>query len=410
MIRRRMTNREAAVKVVKQLRKEGFQALFAGGCVRDMLLARRAKDYDVATDANPDEVIKLFRRTLKVGAKFGVVMVLMGAEQVEVATFRTESGYIDGRHPEIVKFAGAKDDAGRRDFTINGMFYDPVEKQVIDYVGGRGDLKSKIIRTIGAPQQRFGEDYLRMLRAVRFSTELEFGIERKTWRAVCDCAKKISQISGERIAIELEGILTSPNRKDGAKMLLESGLAQSLFEEFDRHQANLGIEVLGRLHEDVDFPLVLSAFFAGFSTTDAMKKCRLLKLSRAQQKHLRFLLKERGRLTDTDISLADLKLLASEPYYEDLYELQQAIQKANSESLKQLHAFKRRVNSLKGRELRPRPLLNGHQLIALGARPGPMVGTLSREMYIAQLSEELQTVNQAKRWVKRWLQKHIDLE
>ena len=405
-----MTNREAAVKVVKQLRKEGYQALFAGGCVRDMLLARRAKDYDVATDAKPDEVIKLFRRTLKVGAKFGVVMVLMGAEQVEVATFRTESGYIDGRHPESVKFAGAKDDAGRRDFTINGMFYDPVEKQVIDYVGGRGDLKSKIIRTIGAPQQRFGEDYLRMLRAVRFSTELEFGIERKTWQAVCDCAKKINQISGERIAIELEGILTSPNRKNGAKMLVESGLAQSLFEEFDRHQANLGIEVLGWLHEEVDFPLVLAAFCAGFSTTDAMKKCRLLKLSRTQQKHLRFLLKERDRLTDKDISLADLKLLASEPYYEDLYELQQAIQNANNKSLKQLHAFKRRVNSLKGCQLRPRPLLNGHQLIALGARPGPMVGTLSREMYIAQLSEELQTANQAKRWVKQWLRKHIDLE
>jgi poly(A) polymerase len=405
-----MTNREAAIKVVKQLRKEGFEGLFAGGCVRDMLLGRRAKDYDVATDARPEEVIKLFRRTLKVGAKFGVVMVLLGTEQVEVATFRTESGYADGRHPVSVEFAGATEDASRRDFTINGIFYDPIERRVIDYVGGRGDLKSKIIRTIGSPQQRFGEDYLRMLRAVRFSTELRFAVERKTWLAVCDYAGRISQISGERIAIELEGILTGPDRKDGAKMLFESGLARAMFEGFGGEEAKFGIEVLGKLRKAVDFALVLAAFFVGFGTPDVMKKCRVLKLSRAQQKHLKFLLKERGRLNDTDISLADLKLLASEPYFEDLYELQRAIQKAKGESLKQLSGFKQRVNSLKGRELRPKPLLNGHQLIALGARPGPMVGVLSREMYIAQLSEELQTGSQAKLWVKQWLERHGDLE
>ena len=405
-----MTNREAATKIVKRLRKEGYEALFAGGCVRDMLLGRRAKDYDIATDAKPEEVIKLFRRTLKVGAKFGVVMVLMGTEQVEVATFRTESGYTDGRHPERVEFAGAKEDAGRRDFTINGMFYDPIEKKVIDYVGGRGDLKSRIIRTIGSAQERFEEDYLRMLRAVRFSTELEFAIERTTWRAVCDYASRINQISGERISIELEGILTSPNRKDGAKMLVESTLARAIFEGFAGNEAKFGIEVLGQLRKDVDFPLVLAAFFAGFGTTDAVGKCRLLKLSRAQQKHLKFLLKERGRLNDSDMSLADLKLLVSEPYFEDLYELQRAIQKAKRASLRYLSAFRQRMKSLKGRQLRPKPLLDGHQLIALGARPGPMVGLLSREMYIAQLSEEIHTPTQAKLWAKKWLEKRCDFQ
>ena len=405
-----MTNHEAATKIVRRLRKEGYEVLFAGGCVRDMLLGRRAKDYDVATDAKPDDVMGLFKRTLKVGAKFGVVMVLMGTEQVEVATFRTESGYADGRHPERVEFASAKEDASRRDFTINGMFYDPIEKRVIDYVGGQGDLKSRIIRTIGSAQERFAEDYLRMLRAVRFSTELEFAVERTTWRAVCDYASRINQISGERISIELEGILTSPNRKDGAKMLFESGLARAMFEGFAGNEAKYGIEVLGQLRKGVDFALVLAALFADFGTTDAMEKCRVLKLSRAQQKHLKFLLKERGTLNDTDISLADLKLLASEPYFEDLYELQRAIQKAKGESLKQLSAFKRRVKSLKGRELRPKPLLNGHQLISLGARPGPMLGVLSREMYIAQLSEEILTVKHAKLWVKLWLERHGDLE
>ena len=140
-----MTNKETAVKIIRRLRKEGYEALLAGGCVRDMLLRRAAKDYDVATNAQPDEVMKLFKRTLKVGAKFGVVMVLVGKEQVEVATFRTESGYADGRHPDNVAFCSAREDAIRRDFTINGMFYDPVGREVVDYVGGQGDLKSRIL-------------------------------------------------------------------------------------------------------------------------------------------------------------------------------------------------------------------------------------------------------------------------
>ncbi|MFC1793885.1 CCA tRNA nucleotidyltransferase [Planctomycetota bacterium] len=194
-----MTNRQAAIKVIKRLQRSGFQALLAGGCVRDMLLGRRAKDYDVATNAQPKDVIELFNRTLKVGAKFGVVIVLIEGQQVEVATFRTETGYTDGRHPGSVEFTTAAEDASRRDFTINGMFYDPLKKEVIDYVDGQADLKSRIIRTIGKPAERFGEDYLRMLRAVRFSTQLSFEIESSTWSAVCRNAKKIAGISGDGI-------------------------------------------------------------------------------------------------------------------------------------------------------------------------------------------------------------------
>ena len=224
-----MTNKQVAIKVIKRLRRSGFQALLAGGCVRDMLLARRASDYDVATNAQPQNVIGLFKRTLKVGAKFGVVIILIEGRQVEVATFRTETGYADGRHPNVVEFAGAAEDAGRRDFTINGMFYDPLQKEVIDYVNGQADLKSQIVRTIGRPAERFGEDYLRMLRAVRFSTQLGFAIESSTWSAICSNAKKIIKISGERIAIELEGILVNPNRSAGASMLFESGFAEAIF-------------------------------------------------------------------------------------------------------------------------------------------------------------------------------------
>ncbi|MHC4555389.1 MAG: tRNA nucleotidyltransferase/poly(A) polymerase family protein [Planctomycetota bacterium] len=146
-----MSNRDAAYKVVRQLHKEGYTALFAGGCVRDRLLNRPAKDYDVVTDAVPEQVTKCFRRTLQIGAQFGVVMVLTGGQQVEVATFRTEGGYQDGRHPDYVEFGSATEDASRRDFTVNGMFYDPITKEVLDFVNGQQDLKKKVLRTIGDP-------------------------------------------------------------------------------------------------------------------------------------------------------------------------------------------------------------------------------------------------------------------
>lgn len=202
-----MTNKSAAIKIVKVLRRNGFVALLAGGCVRDMLLRRIPKDYDVATDARPEKIISLFNRTLKVGAKFGVIIVLLDNCKVEVATFRSEADYIDGRHPQKVRFSDPEGDASRRDFTINGMFFDPIKKMVIDYVDGQTDLKKRIIRTIGLPELRFGEDYLRMLRAVRFSAQLCFKIDSKTFDAICKNAHNITQISGERISMESKGFL-----------------------------------------------------------------------------------------------------------------------------------------------------------------------------------------------------------
>ena len=186
-----MSNRAQALKIVRRLRKEGYQALFAGGCVRDHLLGRAAKDYDVVTDARPDQIVPLFGKTLKIGVQFGVIMVILDGRQVEVATFRTEGGYADGRHPGHVEFVSAKEDAARRDFTVNGMFYDPIAGEVHDFVGGRDDLEKKILRTIGDPRQRFGEDYLRLLRAVRFSVQLDFSIEGQTWEAIREYSGRI---------------------------------------------------------------------------------------------------------------------------------------------------------------------------------------------------------------------------
>jgi len=404
-----MTNKQAATKIVKRLRRKGFQALLAGGCVRDMLLGRRANDYDVATDAQPNDVIRLFERTLKVGAKFGVVIVLIDGRQVEVATFRTETGYADGRHPGLVEFAGAAEDASRRDFTINGMFYDPLQKQVIDYVNGQADLKSKIVRTIGKPAERFAEDYLRMLRAVRFSTQLGFVIEPSTRSAICSNAKNITKISGERIAIELEGILVNPNRAAGASMLFESGLDEAVFPSLSSEQMKFAIDVLGQLRKKVDFALALAGLFAGCTTELAIKNLQVLKLSGSRNKHIKFLLTNRGRLLDERMSLAGLKKILAEPYFWDLYELQRAIQKAKGNGRKSIAALislRKRIKALGEVELRPQPLLNGHDLIRLGAVPGPALGQLAEELYIAQLEGKLQTQKHAEQWVKNWLQKH----
>jgi poly(A) polymerase len=401
-----MTNRQAATGIIKRLQDEDFTALLAGGCVRDMLLGRQAKDYDVATNALPEDVVRLFKRTLKVGAKFGVVIVLIEGQQVEVATFRTEDGYADGRHPSKVRFADPAEDASRRDFTINGMFYDPLEKKVIDYVEGQTDLEKKLVRTIGQPAQRFGEDYLRMLRAVRFATQLRFAIEDKTWSAICDTAKNITRISGERIAMELEGILVDPNRSLGAKLLIECGLAEAIFPEFAGKEAEMAVDMLDRLPKKTDFALGLVGLFAAFPTRFAVERCKVLKLSRNQNKHIKFLLDNRDRLLDEQMSLAELKMILAEPCFDDLYELQKAIQKAGGKSIAALVNLRKKIKALGDVELKPKPLLDGHGLMKLGAGPGPALGQLAKELYIAQLEGNLQTPRQAEQWTLKWLQKH----
>jgi len=339
-----------------------------------------------------------------------VVIVWLEGQQVEVATFRAEADYTNGRHPATVQFVSAAEDAGRRDFTINGMFYDTLKNKVIDYVNGQADLKKRIVRTIGKPEERFGEDHLRMLRAVRFSTQLGFVIEPETKSAICSNAKNIARISGERIAMELEGILVNPNRSAGVLLLVDSGLAEAIFPGFAGEQVKFAISVLGELRKKVDFALALAGLFAGCPTEFALEKGQILKLSRSQNRHIKFLLSNRGKLLDDRMSLAELKMILAEPYFGDLYELQRAIQKAKRQSTAVLTRLKKRIKALGDIELRPKPLLNGHNLIRLGAVPGPALGQLAEEMYIAQLEGELQTIEQAKHWVQSWLQKHRMIE
>ncbi|MEM9585829.1 MAG: CCA tRNA nucleotidyltransferase, partial [Planctomycetota bacterium] len=228
-------------RIIRQLREAGFVAYLAGGCVRDALLGRVPKDFDVATNAKPDAVREVFgkRKTLAFGASFGVVAVLPdrldaqaeNAEPTEVATFRSDGSYSDGRRPDSVHFGNAKADALRRDFTINGLFFDPDSESVIDYVGGINDLQASLIRTIGDPEQRFGEDKLRMLRAVRFATTLGFTISSDTQSAVRRLANEVDCVSGERIGAEMRRVLASPSADQGIAKLEETGLRHKVWPE-----------------------------------------------------------------------------------------------------------------------------------------------------------------------------------
>ena len=226
------SSEHTALRILKQIRKAGFTAYFAGGSVRDKLLGREAKDYDIATNALPEQIEALFPKTFAVGKAFGVIVVVEDETETEVATFRADGGYQDGRRPDSVHFCGAEEDAKRRDFTVNGMFYDPIENKVIDYVGGQADLEKKIIRAIGDPEKRFAEDHLRMLRAVRFEHTLDFAIEPATRAAIQKHAPDLAKISAERIENEFSRTLTESIRPgDALKELVDLGLMEQIIPE-----------------------------------------------------------------------------------------------------------------------------------------------------------------------------------
>ena len=244
-----MQARDAALEVARHLIAAGHEALFAGGCVRDRLLGREASDVDIATSARPEEVLKLFPGSNEVGAHFGVVIVKHQGVHVEVATFRTDGSYKDGRRPESVEFSTPEEDAKRRDFTVNGLFEHPDTGEVIDYTGGVADLHAGILRAIGDPCARFNEDALRLLRAVRFSATLEFEIDGDTKAAIITCAHLLVKISPERIRDEFSKILLSARRRWGVELLVEAGLMQFIVPEFS---ATIGCEQPPEWHPEGD--------------------------------------------------------------------------------------------------------------------------------------------------------------
>jgi poly(A) polymerase len=223
--------RDLAAGIVRTLQAAGHSAFWVGGCVRDFLLGREPGDYDIATSALPEQIEALFPRTIPVGRKFGVIIVLVEEQQFQVATFRAEADYQDGRRPETVVFANAQADAARRDFTVNGLFFDPGSEKLHDWVGGEADLRAKIIRTIGSPGERFAEDHLRLLRAVRFAAQLGFAIEPATFAAIQKLAAKIKVISAERVRDELLKLFQPPHAARGLELLHAAGLLEHILPE-----------------------------------------------------------------------------------------------------------------------------------------------------------------------------------
>jgi poly(A) polymerase len=434
--------RERATRIVRTLQAAGFDAFWVGGCVRDVLLGREPGDYDIATSARPDQIEKLFPRTLAVGRKFGVMIVLEDRQPFQVATFRVESDYRDGRRPAKVTFADARADAGRRDFTVNGLFYDPIAERLHDWVGGEADVRARIIRTIGAPEARFAEDHLRMLRAVRFAAQLDFQIEPQTFAAIQATAPKIKTISAERIREELLKLFRPPHAARGLELLRDSGLLEHVLPEIaatlgcrqspDYHPEGDVFTHLCRmlrqlpadadallpwavLLHDVAKPLTAardpntgSIHFYEHEKIGARMAEEILERLRFPRKQIeavaaavryhmqfkdapqmrkatlrRMLLRKTFPL---ELALHRLDCLGSHGRL-DVYEFLTA---QAAELARQPH-------------IRP-PLLTGKDLINLGLKPGPAMGRLLAELRERQLQDELKTKAAARQWVKRKIQ------
>lgn len=384
--------KQAAERVVSTLRGAGHEALWAGGCVRDLLLNREPKDYDVVTDARPERVVDLFKRTDVVGAKFGVVLVRIWGHQIEVATFRADGPYADGRHPESVVFGNALDDARRRDFTVNGMFYDTTQNRVIDHVGGRRDLDARLIRAIGDPQARFAEDHLRMLRAVRFAARLEFTIEQASIDAIRGHAHMLPTISGERIRGELRLIVTSPNRAAGWRLIRSTGLADHLMAGvvWSESEACAVADRLAALPDDPPFFLSLAAMLCGMASGDAETACKRAKCTNAESKGVGWLLGELPRVRAPKLlDLAGLKLLMADDRFDRLCDLLRADLLARSEPPSAHAAIVERSRSIPRDEVAPPPLVTGDDLLARHVPSGPDYATILETVYRAQLNNEI---------------------
>jgi len=398
------TMKDAALGVIKTLREAGFEALFAGGCVRDKVMGKEPHDFDVATSAPPDRILALFRRTRKVGIQFGVVLVGVKQFWIEVATFRSDGAYRDGRHPEKIQFTDAREDALRRDFTINGMFFDPLAGRVIDYVGGEADIRQGLIRAIGDAAQRFNEDHLRLIRAVRFAARFGFEIEPATAQAIRDLSPLIRKISAERIHDELERILTHPNRARGFAMLRSSQLLQHLWHGADEvlPTADRTQAMLAALPPGASFELGLAALLHALAPARVEEVCRLLMCSNRTLKSTVWLVSHQEDLTrPAEVTLADLKLLMACRPFAQLLDLLAARQAARDESPAVHAEVVARANAIPSDEIAPPAFITGKHLGKLGLPPGPEYKSILERVYYAQLNGDLTDRHAARNMARR---------
>lgn len=428
-----------AVKIIRRLREHGHEAYLVGGCVRDLLLGRRPRDYDVATSARPEKIVRLFRKTIPVGAKFGVILVRLRGRSYEVATFREDLGYEDGRHPSQVRFSTAEADARRRDFTINGMFYDPDQKRVIDFVDGKRDLTAGVIRTIGSPRARFKEDKLRLLRAIRFSARFGFPIEPATGSAIRRLAPAIIEVSAERIRDELMEILMDQRPAEGLRLMDRYGLLKVILPEV---HAMKGVKQPPEFHPEGDvfthtllmlekmkrsfawkpeFALAVLLHDAGKPPTYreadrirfdnhtvvgeqiAAELMRRLRFSRQEIKLVSELVREHMHFMSVrEMRPSTLKKFLRKEKFDLHLELHRLDCAASHGDLTNYRFCKKRLAEL-GREkkvLRPPRLLTGYDLINLGLEPGPRFRKILAALEDAQLEGVITTRDEAIRFVR----------
>jgi poly(A) polymerase len=449
--------RQAAEQIVRTLRGRGFQALLVGGCVRDLLLGREPADYDVATDATPGEVMRIFPKTYAVGAQFGVVLVPVSngvgrdarathetqpasiIEQtkshekvIEVATFRSDGLYTDGRHPDEVRYSkDPREDVQRRDFTINGLLLDPLNDEILDYVGGRADLDAGLVRTIGLPEQRFAEDKLRMLRAVRFAARFDYSIDPQTFAAIQKLAAQIQQVSRERVRDELTKMLTEGRARRAFELLDETGLLREVLPEIPRMK---GVQQPPQFHPEGDVwvhtLLCLEKLPAGCSRTLAWgtllhdvgkpptfrvgpdrirfdghvevgvkmaeETCRRLRFSNDDSEQIAALVANHMRFADvTQMKESTFKRFVRLPQFDEHLDLHRIDCLSAHGDLTLYNYTRERVAALPPEQVRPKPLITGDDLIAAGYEPGPRFKEILSTVEDAQLEGSIRTKEDA---------------
>lgn len=402
------------IEIVRRLRDAGWETYLVGGVVRDLLLGRPAVDLDIATAAPPERIAELFDRTVPVGIQYGVVAVILGGHPYQVATFRREGPYMDGRRPSYVRQGSVLDDVRRRDFTVNALLYDPFSGEIIDHVGGRADLVNRSIRTVGPPAERFAEDRLRLLRAVRLAAELGFTLEPETRAAIADLAPSITRVSAERIRDELSRLLVAPGRADGVRMMAATGLLGAVLPEVASLSSQPPPYSAGPAADALDHTclvigslrhprpqLAFAAIFCRLPDTTASQVCRRLRFSKAERREVVVLVREFQRLSgDACFSTADSRRLRRQGVVAGVLELLRAdLEVSGRDPSAHLDAARRLIADALGTP-EPDRLITGDDLIAMGYVPGPAFTVMLRAVEEARARGEVATAEAASAWVR----------
>lgn len=391
---------DLAVEIVSRLRDQGHEAYLVGGCVRDMVMNIEPADYDIATSATPETVMRIFPHTEAIGAQFGVVLVVHRGHPFEVATFRSDEAYVDGRRPTGVVFTDAQTDVLRRDFTINGLLYDPVENRVLDYVSGQQDIRNRIVRAIGDPRKRFAEDKLRMLRAVRFAARFEYSIDPETWDAICAMAAQIGQVSAERISAELQRILTEGHADRGFRLLQNSGLLPQMLPELqwnDHLERCLkSLSTSNGSPRNVTGDFALGVLLHEVPERDVRSIAFRLKLSRSEMEHVITLNRARKQVGELrSLPVSARKRAFRQARFEDHLELVRICAIADNREPEEYNYARDLQRQWPPEAIWPAPLISGEDLISMGFVPGPQFKTILTLVEDEQLEGRLGDREQA---------------